>query len=327
MIHARIGMMVVAVLALACSKGTPAGEVRAVQYFHPAFYHYFMTANPVEIAALDAKVPIGFERPATWARTGLRLIVLDAPGPGTVPVCRFFTDRFAGKASHFFTASAAECEWIKASPDWTYEGIAFHAWPASSDGQCPASTTPIWRYYNNGSTGAPNHAYVVDAFQVKRLKAWGYIAEGVAFCVPTSAHEAAARTSKLASTSWTFPAFPELSYDAPLRIAFPAAVTWGRNSKLNDAGVPTEYYLFQTFEWFEDWSSATGWDPLSNGYVLVGGSGWEGPGYLAYVFDNVDDATAPVCSHEIISLTDEFTGPLFQSYVWSACRPGIITRP
>lgn len=325
MVHARIGMTVAAVLALACSTAAPAGEVRAVQYFHPGFYHYFMTANPVEIAALDARVSIESGHPASWARTGLRMIVLDAPGPGTVPVCRFFTDRFAGKASHFFTASAAECEWVKANPDWTFEGIAFHAWPASTEGECPVGMIPVWRYFS-GASGSPNHAYVVDTNQAKMLMAWDFIPEGVAFCVPTSAGDAVDRTSKLAATSWTFPAFPEIYDDQPFRFSFPANVSQGRNSKLNYLGMQTAYYLYLPLT--EAWTSDTAWDPLSNGYVLVGGSGFEGAtvAAIAYLFDNVDDATAPVCSHAIYSLTDGFTGPLYQPFVWSGCRAGTITR-
>ena len=59
--------------------------VRAVEYYHQAFEHYFVTANPAEIAALDSGVFQG------WWRTGQRYRVDDAPGADLVPVCRFFT--------------------------------------------------------------------------------------------------------------------------------------------------------------------------------------------------------------------------------------------
>lgn len=305
-----------------------AGEIRVIQYFHPAFNHYFMTANPAEIAALDAATAVpAFAAPATWARTGVRLIALDAPGVGTVPVCRFFTDRFGNKASHFFTASAAECDAIKASPDWTYEGIAFHAWTATPTGDCASGLVPVWRYYNNGWTNAPNHAYTADAAQAGRLASFGYTPEGVAFCVPTSATSAAVRTGELVSTTWTFPELPEVYGPGPLRIAFPATVYHGTNWKLSEVGATQiEYYLHHEFN--SAWSSQTGWDPLAGGYLLVGGSGFEGAGiaHIAYAFDRVDGASAPVCSHVVYFLGDGFTLHPFQHSVWSGCRIGQMNR-
>jgi serine protease len=104
-----------------CILAAPAAAevVRAVEYYHQAFEHYFVTANPAEIAALDSGAVSG------WWRTGQRYRVDDAPAEGLVPVCRFYTAAYAGKASHFFTASATECEHVKTMPDWTYGGTAF----------------------------------------------------------------------------------------------------------------------------------------------------------------------------------------------------------
>ena len=93
--------------------------VRAVEYYHQAFEHYFVTSNPAEIAALDSGVFSG------WWRTGQRYRVETSPADGLAPVCRFFTSAYAGKASHFFTASAAECAHVKTMSDWTYEGVRF----------------------------------------------------------------------------------------------------------------------------------------------------------------------------------------------------------
>ena len=109
-----------------------AETVRAVEYFHKDFEHYFVTANPQEIALLDGGVFKG------WWRTGQRYRVDDSPAPDLVPVCRFFTAEYAGKASHFYTASAAECEHVKTMPDWTYEGVAFHVRLPDASGICGA---------------------------------------------------------------------------------------------------------------------------------------------------------------------------------------------
>ena len=82
--------------------------IPVVEYYHQGFGHVFMTADPDEIAALDAGAFGG-----VFVRTGRQLLARDGPVSGTVPVCRFFTTAFAPKSSHFYTADAAECEFVK----------------------------------------------------------------------------------------------------------------------------------------------------------------------------------------------------------------------
>ena len=115
-----------------CIFATPAAAevVRAVEYYHQAFEHYFVTANPAEIAALDSGAFSG------WWRTGQRYQVDTASADGLVPVCRFYTSAYAGKASHFFTASESECAHVRNMPDWTYEGVAFYARLPDAQGNC-----------------------------------------------------------------------------------------------------------------------------------------------------------------------------------------------
>jgi len=128
-----------------------AGLVKAIEYVGD---HVFLTANPAEIAALDSGTIIG------WTRSGLELWVYDAPEPGLVPVCRFYSAAFAPRSSHFYTADAAECAAIKGSPDWTDEGIAFYArLPDARSGYCPLESMEIGRWYNGGRGGAPGHLF------------------------------------------------------------------------------------------------------------------------------------------------------------------------
>ena len=151
----------------------------AVEYFNAGFGHYFMTAQADEIAGLD-----GGAYNFAFARTGRSFHVHDTPADGTVPVCRFFTVTFAPKSSHFYTADPAECELVKHNPDWQYEKIAFHIRVPVS-GVCAAGTVPVYRMYNNGQTGAPNHRFTTDLALYQdftNTKNWS--GEGIAFCSP-----------------------------------------------------------------------------------------------------------------------------------------------
>jgi hypothetical protein len=152
-----------------------------VEYFNAGFGHYFMTAQADEIGGLD-----GGAYNFAFVRTGLGFNAWNAPGAGTVPVCRFFTTpgTFGSKSSHFYTANPVECDGLKLNPAWVYEKIAFHtAVPAA--GACAAGTVPVWRMYNHGQTGAPNHRFTTDAaIYADFVATKGWDAEGIAFCAP-----------------------------------------------------------------------------------------------------------------------------------------------
>lgn len=90
------------------SAGAPAGDRRAVVYYHAAFNHYFVSADLDEIAGLDAGVFQG------WARIGESFRVAEGDDAGNLPVCRFFGVGFAPLSSHFYTPYPAECDVVKA---------------------------------------------------------------------------------------------------------------------------------------------------------------------------------------------------------------------
>ena len=157
----------------------PAGQVRVVEYFNAGFGHYFMSADADEVAGLDAGAFGG-----AFVRTGRQFLGWSTPSTGTAPVCRFFTVTFAPKSSHFYTGDPVECAGVKENPDWQYEKIAFHV-RVPAAGACAAGTTPVYRMFNNGQTGAPNHRFTTDAAlyqQFTTTQNWS--AEGVAFCAP-----------------------------------------------------------------------------------------------------------------------------------------------
>jgi hypothetical protein len=193
----------IGVVSLAATSFAPAASaapaVLVVEYGQGGWgvwdyvpYRYFMTANPDEIALLDKAT-------TEWARTGRAFAAYANAGaaPGAVDVCRFFgTDRYRangsriGPDSHFYTADAAECEFVKSGyrsvaadgvsyPAWTFEGSAFAA-ARPVGGSCPTGTVPVYRAYNNGEGGNPNHRYSTSLADAPT----GWTAEGVAMCVP-----------------------------------------------------------------------------------------------------------------------------------------------
>jgi hypothetical protein len=152
--------------------GTQVAEV--VEYLHTTFGHYFVTSLAGEIQALDTGALAG------WQRTGRTFRVWSQPqaAPQTAPVCRFFSARFAPKSSHFYTASAQECALVKSGNDWQYEGDVFHVALPDGQGACAAGTVPVYRLYNEGLSGAPNHRFTVDPAVRSAMVAQGWKPEG-----------------------------------------------------------------------------------------------------------------------------------------------------
>jgi len=155
----------------------------AVEYYHAAFDHYFVTAIADEITKLDNGTFVG------WARTGRQFKVYVAAGSGLLPVCRFFSTSFDPKSSHFYTALASECTIVKASPDWHFEGEVFFVAAPDGEGNCAAGTLPVYRLYNQGQGAAPNHRFTIDLGVRAEMLGKDWIPEGsgigVTMCVPS----------------------------------------------------------------------------------------------------------------------------------------------
>jgi hypothetical protein len=165
--------------------------VSVVEYYSPALDHYFLTANPDEIALVERGAM------GNWARTGQVFHAWSSPSdapPGAVPVCRFYA---SGPNSHFYTGSAQECEWLKALEqkeradakangkpflNWGFEGIAFYAL-LPQGGACYPGLTPVWRAYNNRwQQGDSNHRFTRQPEQRAAMDvAW--LDEGAQLCV------------------------------------------------------------------------------------------------------------------------------------------------
>lgn len=160
----------------------PPTTVVAIEYYHAAFDHYFVTTLADEITKLDNGTITG------WTRTGRQFNVFASAATGLSAVCRFFSAAFAPKSSHFYTALPSECSAVKANADWVFEAEVFFVASPASDGSCAAGTIPVYRLYNNGQGGAPNHRFTTDPGLRSAMIAQGWIPEGqgvgVTMCVP-----------------------------------------------------------------------------------------------------------------------------------------------
>ena len=158
-------------------------KVAAIEYHHAAFDHYFITANPDEIAKLDNGTFAG------WTRTGDAFSVYATDQVGTKPVCRFFSTAFAPKSSHFYAPDPAECAIVKRNSNWQIEGLVFNVPVPDADGNCAAGTQPVYRLFNNGMGAAPNHRYTTSSVTRALMIASGWTPEGlgvgVVMCSPS----------------------------------------------------------------------------------------------------------------------------------------------
>lgn len=168
------------------AQSGPGTKVMIVEYFDAALNHYFITPNDGEIALLG-KPPF-----QDWQLTGLSFSGYAAgQGPGgAVGVCRFFNDHFLGVSTHFYAPHGLGCEQtITGFPDWTLESAElFDAMLPAADGTCPAGNIPVYRMFNNGMGGAPNHRFTTSLAVRQQMIDAGYTPEGagigVGWCAP-----------------------------------------------------------------------------------------------------------------------------------------------
>ena len=156
--------------------------VKAIEYYHADFDHFFVTTISDEVRKLDDGTFVG------WVRTGHAFNVFLSGTPDTAEVCRFFSTAFTPKSSHFYTPFVAECVSVKQNPNWQFEAAVFNMLLPNPDGSCPAGTQALYRVYNDGMGAAPNHRYTTDAGVFGDMQALGWKPEGagvgVIACVP-----------------------------------------------------------------------------------------------------------------------------------------------
>ena len=161
----------------------------AVEYYHAALGHYFVTANALEMRDAEA---------AGWTRTGgeFGVFARESDAPGLAPVCRFVHGP-SGRHAHLYTGDPAECESLKSNGGLRYEGVAFYAAPPSGV-QCAAGTTPVYRStLDNLYRNDFNQRLTVDATAFLKSLAAGRSAAGVALCAPLSQAQVRADAMRL----------------------------------------------------------------------------------------------------------------------------------
>ena len=167
---------------------TPPNTV--VEFYHPILDNYFITADPVEQAAVDAGAA-----GAEWARTGN---TFKAGGPNLV--CRFYgnaranpaTGTIYGPNSHFYTVDTAECAGLKAAQNpvaksWFFESNDFATSPSVNQ-TCAAGRVPVYRAYNDGFARGvdSNHRITSSLASINQVVSRGWKNEGVVMCAPGS---------------------------------------------------------------------------------------------------------------------------------------------
>lgn len=161
----------------------PPYAVPVIEYYRADLDHYFISADPNEIAFVDIYLR------GVYERTGSVFFAypasLFAP-PAVQPVCRFFAGGLID--SHFFTANAAECQFVlqRWPGTWKLESYeAFWIEVPDSNGACREGTIPIYRFFNNRRDA--NHRHTPDLSTRRAMINRGWVPEGpngVAFCSP-----------------------------------------------------------------------------------------------------------------------------------------------
>ena len=164
----------------------PPGTVAVVEYYRADRDHYFMTADPAEIAFVDIYLSAYFKRTGevffAWVDPALAPV-------NAQPVCRFYSPLVLID-SHFFTASASECLFVQLRwPGiWLLENpAAFYVLLPDAFGNCQAGTLPVYRFFDNREDA--NHRYTVNLSVRRAMINRKWVPEGtgpnaVAFCSP-----------------------------------------------------------------------------------------------------------------------------------------------
>ena len=155
----------------------PVGLVDVIEFYHAGFDHYFMSADPPEINALDTGYFTG------WTRTGYQFKAYatgSSAGPTMNPVCRYYGLPSAGLDSHFYSASSVECWEVNQfyGTEWQIESdnVFQIDLPNTTTGACPAGTVPVYRVFNKRPDA--NHRYTTSTAVRAQMEAAGWIREG-----------------------------------------------------------------------------------------------------------------------------------------------------
>jgi hypothetical protein len=155
------------------------GSIRVAEYRRVQSNQYFLASTVDERTLLE----LGGGR-GGWFHTGIGFTAWQPAGTfpaDTIAVCRFFGSA-SGPPEHFFTSDVAECNALKANPQWVFEGEAFRVRALLPGGSCPAGHVPVVRYYfTAGTVASVRHRWLLATDTQTDTAGW--IREGPVFCV------------------------------------------------------------------------------------------------------------------------------------------------
>ena len=142
-----------------------------------------MTAIADEIAKLDNGTFVG------WARTGKAVQRLSERRGGTACGLPVLQHRVRPEELALLYAGRAGVHDGEGQSELDVRGEVFSIRCRRSTVSCAAGTNPVYRVYNNGQGGAPNHRYTTELAVRNAMIALGWIAEGygsigVIMCAP-----------------------------------------------------------------------------------------------------------------------------------------------
>ncbi len=165
----------------------PPNTYQVVEYYRSDLDHYFITADPAEIAYVDTALSGIFKRTGLYFYAYLNPAV--APKDAQ-PVCRYYASSAVQINSHYYSGSFLECVAVAVNwPGiWQLESPhAFYIQVPDALGHCPAKTLPVYRFFDNRRDA--NHRYTVDLSVRRAMLNRAWAAEGagpnsIAFCSP-----------------------------------------------------------------------------------------------------------------------------------------------
>jgi YVTN family beta-propeller protein len=152
---------------------TQAGTAIATEYYDAADKTYFHSSNGIETRMI-ADGLYG----ETWKRTMEFFRVWTTPAEGRAPVCRFLGAPSFTKTTHVYTPYSVECDSLKSENAWEFEGVSYYVQMPDANGGCGGGTEPLYRLYNNGEGGTPNHRYTAHRATRDAMASAGWTAEG-----------------------------------------------------------------------------------------------------------------------------------------------------
>src|SRR5258706_1348803 len=192
----RVACAVGAVLLAVPASAFPfdVGRTTVYEYVNDRTNHYFLVADEGEKAYLDAGGAGG-----GWRPTGHQFGAYVPGAANGQDVCRFYA---AGPNTHFFTASAAECNALRANGlGWAFEGIPFKVY-TPVNGACSGGGPEVHRLYNNRfQFNDTNHRYVAEAALRDDMVRQGWTDESVVFCTGFAQYQAGTFLSAWSSTA------------------------------------------------------------------------------------------------------------------------------